>query len=169
MPSAGFEPAITTIERPQTYALNCTATGIGPSSTYGLLNLLEGKSNVITKSVRFPFFWDMMLRRIPEEQNPQLQRTETLRSPYIKRTRRKKGNGTQNTEIVAREHKNYPGFAELATCTIACRKELIFTEIIMKFLPFMEPKHSLQYSQQPTNGLYPKQEEFSPHPYIICL
>jgi hypothetical protein len=29
MPSAGFEPAIPVIERPQTYGLNRTATGIG--------------------------------------------------------------------------------------------------------------------------------------------
>ena len=29
MPSAGFEPAILAIERPQTYALDRTATGIG--------------------------------------------------------------------------------------------------------------------------------------------
>jgi hypothetical protein len=29
MPSAGFEPAIPAIDRPQTYTLDCTATGIG--------------------------------------------------------------------------------------------------------------------------------------------
>ena len=29
MPSTGFEPAIPVIELPQTYAFDCTATGIG--------------------------------------------------------------------------------------------------------------------------------------------
>jgi hypothetical protein len=29
MPSAGFEPAITASERPQTHALECAVTGIG--------------------------------------------------------------------------------------------------------------------------------------------
>jgi len=32
MPSAKFEPAISGIKRPQTYALDGTATGIGPHS-----------------------------------------------------------------------------------------------------------------------------------------
>jgi len=34
MLSAGFEPAITTVEQPQTYALDRTATGIGPLPCY---------------------------------------------------------------------------------------------------------------------------------------
>jgi hypothetical protein len=34
MPSAGFEPVITAIERLQTYALDRTATGIGLQYTY---------------------------------------------------------------------------------------------------------------------------------------
>jgi hypothetical protein len=36
MPSAGFEPAIPATERPQTYALDCVATGIVVD--YTLLN-----------------------------------------------------------------------------------------------------------------------------------
>jgi len=42
-------------------------------------------------------------------------------------------------------------------------------ELITKILPFTEPEDLLQYSQQTTTGLYPKQDESSPHPYIICL
>jgi hypothetical protein len=34
MPLAGFEPAILTIERPQVYALDRTATGIGTQNNY---------------------------------------------------------------------------------------------------------------------------------------
>jgi len=29
MPSAGFEPAIQVIKQPQSYALDCNATGVG--------------------------------------------------------------------------------------------------------------------------------------------
>jgi len=37
MPSAGFEPAITALERPQMYALDRTATGIVLAGIYCLL------------------------------------------------------------------------------------------------------------------------------------
>jgi hypothetical protein len=35
MPSAGFEPAIPAIKRPQTYAFDRAATGIGKSTFFG--------------------------------------------------------------------------------------------------------------------------------------
>ena len=35
MPSAGFEPAISAIKRPQTYALDRAVTGIGASTFFG--------------------------------------------------------------------------------------------------------------------------------------
>jgi hypothetical protein len=45
MPSARFEPAITTLEQLQTYALDRTATGIGPLPCYiyAVYNILRNK------------------------------------------------------------------------------------------------------------------------------
>jgi hypothetical protein len=45
MPSAGFEPAITTIERPQTYVLDLHGCWDRPIKYLSSLNLLEEKSN----------------------------------------------------------------------------------------------------------------------------
>jgi hypothetical protein len=47
MPSAGFEPAIPASKRPQNYALDRAATGIGENQLYSLLILISAiKSGV---------------------------------------------------------------------------------------------------------------------------
>ena len=38
MPSVEFEPAIPTIKQPQTYILDCPATGIGPTTFWHSIN-----------------------------------------------------------------------------------------------------------------------------------
>ena len=45
MPSAGFEPATVAIERPQNYALDLTATGIGQFLLYWSFFLLLGTNS----------------------------------------------------------------------------------------------------------------------------
>jgi len=41
MPPAVFEPTVSAGERPQTYALDCAATGTGTSNKYKLKNLIK--------------------------------------------------------------------------------------------------------------------------------
>ena len=65
MPQVGFEPTISAGERPQTYALDRTATGIGTDCRYSIilshhsvlgLNILRILNNVIKKCLGFFHF-----------------------------------------------------------------------------------------------------------------
>ena len=47
MPSAGFEPLIPADELPQTYALECTATGIGHDSLQSVINSVNPVPKII--------------------------------------------------------------------------------------------------------------------------
>jgi hypothetical protein len=51
MPAAGFEPGIPTDERPQTYALDCTATGIGHDPRCKVLFILWTPSQKLSEHV----------------------------------------------------------------------------------------------------------------------
>ena len=46
MPPVGFEPTISAGERPQTYALDCAATGTGNKYQYWKLKLNSALNNI---------------------------------------------------------------------------------------------------------------------------
>jgi hypothetical protein len=166
MPPVGFEPAIPTIERPQTHALDRAATGIGRSKHVAYCkasNLFYQPSAVLDQMY---ILWSYVTGRFQKSNAGEALRFSELVQQHIVR-----GNIRLAFGLMTKTNESME-LSPDATCAVECKSSVLLIQITVQYVTTVCLKQQVEMSNRLPNLLIASSSHVEKMPIInsvFCL